>query len=179
MPEKQSRLFSWLNTWRPDECRGQLREIYIAAASGDAMQALDAVDCIRGRGLQGDRYASGCGHWIATDGCEVTLITREELAYAQRFGAGQWPLGWHRRNLVVDGIPVAAMRRHRLRIGEVEFAFHRLRPPCAYLDRLVAPGCAAKALGKGGGVGLRVCRDGRIRCGDRVELIIDGANGAR
>lgn len=171
MPERRSALFSWLNTWRADECRGHLRSIHVAAAAGEPMRSLDAVDCIAGVGLRGDRYAEGAGHWIKTDGCQVTLITTEELARSERRGAAGWEPGWHRRNLVIDGIPVAALRRSRLRIGAVVFEFHRLRPPCGYLDRVVSPG-AAKALGKGGGVGLHVCNDGRIRCGDEVELLV-------
>ncbi|MCB1800656.1 MAG: sulfurase [Gammaproteobacteria bacterium] len=176
MPEQRSALFSWLHTWREDERRGHLRSIHVATAAGESMQSLDAVDCIAGVGLQGDRYAEGTGHWIKTDGCQVTLITTEELARSARRGAAGWEPGWHRRNLVIDGIPVAALRRSRLRIGAVIFEFHRLRPPCGYLDRIVSPG-AAKALGKGGGVGLYVCNDGRIHRGDEVELLVSMDSG--
>lgn len=177
MPERRSALFSWLNTWREDERRGHLREIFIADAAGKAMQSVDAVDCIASVGLQGDRYAAGNGHWIKTDGCQVTLITQQELHLTQKRGAADWAPGWHRRNLVIDGIPAAALRRSRLRIGAVIFEFHRLRPPCGYLDRVVSPG-AAKALGKGGGVGLRVCNHGRISCGDEVELMVAKDSGS-
>ncbi|MCB1725397.1 MAG: MOSC domain-containing protein [Gammaproteobacteria bacterium] len=170
LPERRSALFTWLNTWRADERRGTLREIYVAGDAGAPMVSLDAVDCIDGIGLRGDRYAVGQGHWIRTDGCQVTLITTDELRHAASRGGLALEPGWHRRNLVIDGIPAAALRRSRLRIGDVVFAFHRLRPPCGYLDRVAGAG-AAKALGRGGGVGLYVCGDGSIQCGDPVELL--------
>lgn len=174
MPERRSRLFSWLNTWRDDELSGRLLQIFITAAAGEPMRAVDEIECVPGRGLAGDRYALGGGHWIKTDGCEVTLITRQELRTAERRGGIDLSNGRHRRNLVVDGIPPAAFRRHALNIGDVRFAFHRLRPPCAYLDRVAGSGLC-KALGKGAGIGLRVVGGGRIRVGDVVRVDQDSA----
>lgn len=173
MPQRRSRLFSWLDTWRPDELQGTLTDIFIAPAAGAPMQRLVACRCLPGVGLEGDRYALGSGHWIKTDACEVTLLTREDLKDAARRSAVPLADGEHRRNLVIDGIPLAALRRHRLRIGGVGFAFHRLRPPCGYLDRVAGPG-VGRALGKGAGIGLRVLDGGTIRVGDRVEVLVDG-----
>lgn len=172
MPKQRSRIFSWLSRWRTDELHGELTEIYIADAAGASMQRLDSVECTSDLGLAGDRYAEGRGHWKKTDGCQVTLITTAELKQAQRRGASAWGSGWHRRNLVISGIPLAALRRRRLKIGDVLFEYERLRPPCGYLDRIVSRG-AAKALGKGGGVGLRVLTNGIIKSGDAVEVIVD------
>jgi len=174
MPEKRSLLFSWLNTWRKQELRGRLQAIYLAPSAGEPMHAVDAVNCLPGRGLEGDRYAEDRGHWIKTDGCEVTLITLDDLKAAQRRSGLDFSQGQHRRNLVVEGIPLAAFQRHRLRIGDAMFDFHRLRPPCAYLDRIVQPG-AARALARRAGIGLRVVEAGRIRVGDRVQVIVPDA----
>lgn len=171
MPVRRSRLFSWLNTWRQDELQGTLQAIYVCAAAGEAMQAVDAVNCLAGRGLEGDRYAEGRGHWIKTDGCEVTLITLDDLNVAHQRSGLAFDQGQHRRNLVVHGIPLAAFQRHRVRIGEALFDFHRLRPPCAYLDRVAQSG-AAKALSKRAGIGLHVIGSGRIRVGDPVRVIV-------
>lgn len=169
MPAQVSRLFSWLNEWRPDELTGELVDIFIASSAGAEMRRVAEAVCLPGRGLSGDRYATGQGHWIKTDGCELTLITHEDLVRAEkhgvRFGDGQ-----HRRNLVVRGIPLAAFHRRQVRVGEALFAFHRLRPPCAYIDRIVQPG-TAKALGRGAGIGLHVVEAGTIRVGDTVEVL--------
>ena len=170
VPERRSRLFSWLNEWRADELHGELLSIFVSPAAGEPMQSLAEAECLSGLGLAGDRYAVGLGHWIKTDGCEVTLVAAEDLLRATRRSGIALDDGQHRRNLVVDRIPLAAYRRRRVRIGPVLLEFHRLRPPCGYLDRVYRPG-TAKALGKGAGIGLRVLQGGWIRVGDRVEVV--------
>jgi MOSC domain-containing protein YiiM len=170
MPKRTSRLFNWLNTWRDDELQGRLDAIYIAEAAAAPMRAVDACTCLAGRGLDGDRYASGAGHWIKTDGCQVTLVTAEDVARATARGPQAFLHGEHRRNLVVSGIPLDAYRHREVRIGQVRFGFHRLRPPCGYLDSLLQPG-AGRALGRGAGIALRVLDDGIIRVGDPVVVL--------
>jgi MOSC domain-containing protein YiiM len=163
-------LFSWLNRWRADELQGTLVGIFVAPEAGAPMQPLDTVECLPGRGLAGDRYAEGKGHWIKTDGCQLTLITAEDVERASRRSGLDFSAGQHRRNLVVAGIPQAAFHKREIRIGDVTLGYHRLRPPCGYLDRVYRPG-AAKGLGKGAGIGLRVLTGGYLRVGDRVEVV--------
>lgn len=174
MPIRTSALFSWLNEWSREEREGRLEAIYRAPVKGAPMESLQEARVLES-GLEGDRYALGTGYWIKTDACAVTLSPLEELQHgsAKSKGGpqgGSFEQGEHRRNLVVSGIPYAAYRGRDLRIGEVLFRFHRLRPPCAYLERLLWKG-SMKALGKGSGVGLYVVEPGRIRVGDKVELI--------
>ncbi|MCP5141080.1 MAG: MOSC domain-containing protein [Gammaproteobacteria bacterium] len=163
-------LFSWLRDWRADELHGRLLAIFVAGDSGAPMRSVESVEAIVGQGLAGDRYALGKGHWRLTDGCEVTLVSAEEIARGEKRSGIALGNGEHRRNLVVSGITLDALRRNELRIGEVRFAFHKLRPPCMYLDRLVGSG-HTKALKGAGGVGLRVVEGGVIRVGDAVEVI--------
>jgi len=133
------------------------------------MRRADEIEAIPGQGLSGDRYATGRGHWRSVDGCQITLITVEDLLLAEKRSGLDFSAGQHRRNLVVRGIPLDAFRRCRVHVGEVEFGFHRLRPPCGYLDRIYTRG-AGKALGRGAGVGLKVTVGGVLRQGDTVRL---------
>ena len=172
MPKKRSRLFSWLNEWTEQEKQGTLTDIFVAGDAGAPMLRLEQVACLPGQGLEGDRYAAGRGHWIKTDGCEVTLVSRADIERATRRGEQSFLNGEHRRNLVVEGIALDVYRRQAVMIGDVLFRFHRLRPPCGYLDRLLQPG-AGKALGKGAGIGLHVISAGVIRVGDAVRVLTD------
>ena len=61
MPQRRSRLFSWLNDWRADELHGELLAIFVAAAAGESMQSVAQAECLPGRGLAGDRYATARG----------------------------------------------------------------------------------------------------------------------
>lgn len=176
MPETRSRLFRWLDRWRAEELRGTLLDIFVADDAGAPMRRVDSALCVAGRGIEGDRYAAGRGHWIKTDGCELTLVRHEDILEAGRRAAHGFADGAHRRNLVVSVIPLAAYHRRRVRIGEVCLEFHRLRPSCGYLDRVVEPG-TAKALGRAAGIGLRVIEGGTIRVGDPVEVVdVDNAD---
>jgi MOSC domain-containing protein YiiM len=128
-------------------------------------QTLALVD----RGLADDRYALGRGFWRLVDGCQVTLILAEDLQRAERRHGLPLDAGQHRRNLVVSGLSGVELRGRSLRIGEALLAWHRVRPPCGYLDRVSGAGMA-KALGRFGGHCLRVREGGSIRVGDRVTL---------
>lgn len=161
------RLFSWLRDWSDADLRGTLRGIYLAPVAGAPMEAVATARAVTGEGLAGDRYALGTGHWRATDGCQVTLITLEDMQAAQRTAGLSFSQGEHRRNLVVEGIPVAAYRDRHVRIGEARLRFHRLRPPCGYLERMVGGG-AMKALAHRGGIGLTVVEGGTMKVGDPV-----------
>ena len=149
---------------------GCLSAIFIADGPGAPMRSRDQVLAVVDRGLAEDRYAMGSGFWRLTDGCQVTLIHAEDLARAERrhglaLGAGQ-----HRRNLVVSGLARADLRGQRMRIGEALFEWHRVRPPCGYLDRVSGAG-TAKALGRQSGHCLRVREAGLVKVGDRVTVL--------
>jgi MOSC domain-containing protein YiiM len=102
----------------------------------------------------------------------VTLIAEADLRRAERRSALSFGAGEHRRNLVVRDLPLGTFTRRRVRIGEALFAFERPRPPCGYLERLVGRG-AAKGLGKGAGICLKVVEGGTVRVGDAVVVITD------
>lgn len=169
-------VFSWLGNWRRDQLQGVLVAIFVCEAAGAPMRRLNEARAVAGAGLAGDRYAEGAGHWKRTDACEVTLVTETDLHQAERHASFSFADGQHRRNLVVRGIPLLAFRRRQVRIGEVLLAFHRLRPPCGYLDRLLKTG-AGKALGRGAGIGLRVIEGGVLRVGDAVSIIVEAETG--
>jgi MOSC domain-containing protein YiiM len=169
MSQRLSPLFSWLADWRLDELEGTLVAIFVATAAAEPMRRVTEALAVPGAGLEGDRYATGRGHWRRTDACEVTLVNAPDVEAAGRRSGMSFADGEHRRNLVVEGIPLAAYRGRQVRIGEALLAFHRLRPPCGYLERLLQPG-AGKALGRAAGIGLRVVEGGRLRVGDRVQV---------
>ncbi|WP_462329827.1 MOSC domain-containing protein [Thiohalocapsa halophila] len=163
------RLRTWLQRLRRRPGAGRLEAILLADSAGAPMQAMDSTVAIAGRGLEGDRYAAGTGWWRATDGCQVTLIHAEHLARAARKSGLDVSDGRHRRNLVVSGLAGVELRGRQLRIGTALFAWHRVRPPCGYLDQVSGRG-TAKALGKRAGICLTVIEGGRLNVHDPVHL---------
>ena len=56
-----------------------VESIFIAAKAGEAMTRVSEIQAIKGRGLEGDRYATGTGYYCPSDVCQVTLIEGEVL----------------------------------------------------------------------------------------------------
>jgi hypothetical protein len=167
LPNPFGRIFG---TSRRAAANGRLTAIFLAESAGAPMQPCNAVEAVIGIGLEGDRYATGRGFWRLTDGCQVTLIHAEDLIRAERRSGLPLSAGQHRRNLVIDGWSGIDLRGCRIGIGEAQFSWHRVRPPCGYLDRVAGRGYA-KALGRHGGHCLRVLCGGVIKVGDPVRLL--------
>jgi MOSC domain-containing protein YiiM len=72
-----------------------------------------------------------------------------------------------RRNVVVRGVDVDALRGRRFRIGDVELVGRRRCEPCAHLERLTRPG-VLRALVHRGGLRADIVAGGELRVGDEV-----------
>lgn len=147
-----------------------LTDIFISPAAGAAMQSLEAVQAVKARGLLGDRYFRETGHWQNIEACQVTLISERDIQRMIKRNKAQVDQGQHRRNLVVSGITMEQLENRCFRIGGAVFAWHRIRPPCAYIDSITEPGMS-KTLGLHAGVCLYVLESGLIRVGDPLTLV--------
>ena len=79
---------------------GTVERVFVAGAGGEPMQAVDEVQAVAGRGLEGDRYATRRGYWTDVDECQVTLIRAEDLDAIATSAGVQVNDGEHRRNIV-------------------------------------------------------------------------------
>lgn len=165
-------MFQWLGLKRQRQVAARLDAIYIATAAGQPMMKVTSAQVICDRGLQGDRYFEKTGFWKATDSCQLTLISTDDLRLAKRRSQLDLNNGSHRRNLVIDGIKTKALENQVFRIGNAVFRYQKPRPPCGYLDKIEGQGMA-HALGRHSGVCLQVVRSGMLRIGDTIEFIQD------
>ncbi len=151
-----------------------LKAIYIAAAAGEAMRAVDSAEAVAGRGLQGDRYYAGSGHWQLIEGCQLTLITEHELRAAKHKTTLQIETaldhGGHRRNLVIAGLQLKQLQGKSFRIGSAVFRYDKPRPPCGYIDQVSGHGMG-RALSHNSGICIKVISSGRLAVGDSVSVI--------
>ena len=138
------------------------------------MRSVASSQAIVDTGLEGDRYSEANGFWKATDACQVTLISEDDLNRAiqgrNAMLESRLNNGAHRRNLVVGGIKTKQLEGRTFRIGQAVFRYHKPRPPCAYLEKIVGQGIS-RALGKHSGVCLYVVQGGTLSIGDAVEII--------
>lgn len=151
---------------RADRVRGTVEVIVVAPLTAGPAHRVERCRAIAGRGLDGDRYATGDGTFAAQGriGQDLTLIDAEALTAADLSAVDA------RRNVVTRGIDLDGLVGHRFRIGAVQCRGERRAEPCAHLQRLTGPG-VLRALVHRGGVRADVLSDGHIAVGDTVELV--------
>jgi len=122
------------------------------------------AEAIAGQGLIGDRFAGGSGKR------GITLIQAEHLpVIAALAGKSELRPALLRRNLMVSGIPVLALKGCRFRIGEVVCEGTGPCDPCSRMEDALGVG-GYNAMRGHGGVTARVLSGGWIRIGDRVTV---------
>jgi MOSC domain-containing protein YiiM len=142
---------------------GQVRWIGLRPARDVPMQDVDRVEVVAGKGLVGDRYKSGSGKR------GITLIQAEHLpVIAALSGHAEVAPATLRRNVVVSGLPVVALKGRRFRIGSAVFEGTGDCDPCSRMEAALGPG-GYNAMRLHGGLCARVLVSGSFGLGDAVE----------
>lgn len=129
-----------------------------------AMREVDAVEAVAGKGLVGDRYASASGKR------GVTLIQAEHLPVIAALSArDSIAPALLRRNLVVSGLPLIALKGRRFRLGEALLEGTGPCDPCSRMEEALGEG-GYNAMRGHGGITARVLEGGWIRRGDALHL---------
>lgn len=144
---------------------GQVRWIGLRPARDVPMRGVDSAQASAGGGLAGDRYRGGSGKR------GVTLIQAEHLpAIAALTGHAVVAPATLRRNLLVSGIPVIALKGVRFRVGEALLEGTDSCDPCSRMETALGPG-GYNALRGMGGLCARVLEGGLVRVGDAVQWV--------
>lgn len=117
-----------------------------------------------GRGLAGDRWRGA-----STGARQVTLIAAEHLAAIAAFlGRELVPPEALRRNLVIEGVNLLALKGRRFRLGGALLECSGECHPCSRMEEVLGPG-GYNAVRGHGGITARVIEPGLIRLGDALE----------
>jgi MOSC domain-containing protein YiiM len=115
-----------------------------------------------GLGLQGDHYRGGSG------ARGVTLVQAEHLAVVGALlQRGPIDPALLRRNLVVSGINLLALKGRRFRIGTAVLEGTGPCPPCSRMEEALGLG-GYNAMRGHGGLNARVITGGTFRLGDQL-----------
>jgi MOSC domain-containing protein YiiM len=143
---------------------GRLEWIGVRPMQREAMRELLQAHAQVDRGLDGDHRARKAG-----SPRQVTLIQREHLAVvAQLLGQRDVAPELTRRNLVICGINLLALKDQAFTIGEVLLEGTGLCEPCSRMEKNLGGG-GYNAMRGHGGITARVVSGGVIRVGDAVE----------
>lgn len=144
---------------------GTVRWIGLRPARDVPMRQVEEAEAIAGKGLCGDRYGSGSGKR------GITLIQAEHLpVIAALAGLSGIEPATLRRNLVVSGLPLIALKGRRFRIGEVLLEGTQPCDPCSRMEAALGPG-GYNAMRGHGGLCARILEGGRLRLGDAVSWV--------
>jgi len=142
---------------------GQVQWIGVRPSRGEPMTGLEAVQIDIDKGLEGDRFNGRTGNPR-----QVTLIQQEHLAViAACLGQESIDPSLRRRNIVVSGINLLALKDKTFRIGDALLEFSGLCHPCSKMERQLGAG-GYNAMRGHGGITARVLESGSVRLLDPV-----------
>ena len=142
---------------------GRVEWIGIRPARDEPMTILDNVMITPGKGLEGDRFEGR-----ETSKRQVTLIQNEHLhAIASCLGRDALDPDIFRRNIVVSGLNLLALKRKTFRVGGVVLEYTGLCHPCSKMETALGPG-GYNAMRGHGGITTRVIEGGEVAIGDSV-----------
>ena len=155
---------------------GTVAWIGVRPAPRVAMLALEYVEAIAGRGLQGDRTAEKSR---PGNDRQVTLIQAEHLvAMAALLRRESIDPALLRRNIVVSGLNLASLKGHTFRVGDAILEMTGDCHPCSLMELQLGTG-GYNAMRGHGGITARVIAGGTICVGALVEALpaeVDVAN---
>lgn len=132
--------------------------------------ALERVRAVPGRGLEGDRYYARAARGEGGPGTEVTLISAEGLAEAEREHGLTLEPGEHRRNIVTSGVDLDDLIGATFRVGDAILEGVKPNPPCRRLVTLTGRD-VLKPLIRRGGIRARIVEPGEIAVGAELDQI--------
>ena len=148
---------------------GRLEAILLRTARRGAVASVDATQAITGVGLAGDRRQDARPN---PDGRRhVTLLQAEHLpVVAALLGRVDVDPTLLRRNLVVSGVNLLALKDAAFTIGDVVLEGTGPCHPCSRMEEALGPGGYAAVRGHGG-ITARVLDGGELRVGAPVARV--------
>jgi MOSC domain-containing protein YiiM len=129
------------------------------------MVELKTVRLLPNQGLEGDRFKGRIG-----SARQVTLIQKEHLdVIAACLHRESLSPVFLRRNLVVSGINLLALKDKAFRVGEALLEFSGLCHPCSKMEIQLGAG-GYNAMRGHGGITARVLEPGDVGIGNGVAL---------
>ena len=144
---------------------GRLEWIGMASARMEPLQSVEEAEIEVGFGLTGEHHANS-----GKSDRQVTIIQQEHLAVITACsGRDSIHPGELRRNLVVSGINLIAIKDLRFRIGNVLLEGTGPCDPCSRMEHNLGEG-GYNAMRGHGGICARVLEGGTIHVGDEIAF---------
>lgn len=148
---------------------GHVAWIGIRPGARQPLTSVETVEAVAGTGLRGDHYDKPGGKR------QLTLIQGEHLdAAASILSQSEIDPHLTRRNIVVRGINLQALKERRFSIGEVVIEATGDCVPCSRMEENLGAG-GYNAMCGHGGITARIVSGGQISLGDPIKLLPEDA----
>ena len=145
--------------------QGTIEWLGIRPARLAPVEACELLEADALAGLVGDHYAGKSGKR------QVTLIQAEHLAaVGSMLGGAPIEPATLRRNMVVSGLNLLALKGKEFIVGEATLAFTGLCHPCSRMEELLGAG-GYNAMRGHGGITARVVNGGVIYIGSPLHSV--------
>jgi MOSC domain-containing protein YiiM len=156
----------------PPHVVGRVEAIVVRGSPREAARTIESTVALAGIGLADDRLGRRGEAELSTR--QVTLIQSEHLPVIARLAHlaqvdSVDPIGL-RRNLVVSGINLVALKNARIQVGDAVLELVGPCQPCSRMEETIGPGGYAAMRGHGG-MTARIVTGGAIRVGDAVRAL--------
>jgi MOSC domain-containing protein YiiM len=129
------------------------------------VEVVSSVEVSEKKGILGDHYSGQSGNR------HVTLIQAEHLpVVAALTGRDALDPALLRRNIVVSGLNLLALKDHQIQIGDAILHITGQCHPCSKMETALGPG-GYNAMRGHGGMTAKVIQGGAIRVGDEVIVL--------
>ena len=151
--------------------RGRVERILLRPGRREHPTDVDGTRAVVGSGLEGDRQRPGRSR---TSDRQVTLVQAEHLPVVGSL-LGEGPpravdAALLRRNLVVSGLPLLALKGMRFRVGDAELVGTGPCHPCSRMEEALGAG-GYQAMRGHGGITARVAVAGDVEVGSAVTVL--------
>lgn len=143
---------------------GKVTWIGIRPIRKEDLSSRSFVMAVEGAGLEGDHYSSTNGKR------QVTLIQQEHIAAVASFmSLKEINPNSLRRNIVVEGINLFALKGKQFKLGEAILEYTGECHPCSRMEENLGNG-GYNAMRGHGGITARIVKGGPISIGDKVMI---------
>jgi MOSC domain-containing protein YiiM len=145
--------------------QGTVQWIGVRPARKAPVHRVSQVQAITEQGLAGDHYAAKAGSKR-----QVTLIQQEHIdAITSLLHRDDLSPELLRRNVVVNGLNLLALKDRQFWIGDTLLEYTGLCHPCSRMEETLGPG-GYNAVRGHGGITARIVQGGNIKVGDVVKV---------
>ena len=148
-----------------------LHAIIIGEKAKEALQYIDSIQAVKGKGLEGDRYFYGEGTFnkpqLSQHVREISILPYETLNQCNIRLDETLDFLDLRRNLIIKNFDIEQLQGKVFTIGTAQFRIVRTCPPCRYLSRLLDVDIM-KGLKYIGGYRASIIQSGIISVNDEI-----------